>query len=176
MRAYGDLSLALPLGLGQGPSGAFKALDVTMQLLLIAVFWAWYVDAHVPSQVRSLWDHAQSLAYAIVKGNNAALGYAAAAAALPGSWWAPLFGAYVAVNGARLIENGMGAARKSSWDNDDLLAIVSGALIWFATAHLALSALVVRVLLVLFAFSSNWVNWQAKVAGLWATGTGAKRR
>lgn len=148
-----------------------------MWILVSAIAWCWFSDKFIPFDLSKHADHLSGFAYSMIKANNAGAGYAAAAAALPGSWWAPLIGAYLGVNGARLIENGVGAISKKP-DNDDLLAIASGFAIWFLTTHLAASALLARAILVAFSYSCNYVDYQAKwaeaVAG--ATGGAAKAR
>ena len=174
LRAFGDVNIALALGLGGMPGAVFKNLDNAMWILGCAVFWAWYCDAHVPREIASYWGHAQSLSTCIIKAHNAAAGYAAAAIAIPGSFWAPIFGAYVAVNGARLIESGVSAVSKR--DSNSLLAEAAGIWIWLFTTHLQASALGAQALLAAWAFSGNWVNWRGQVDSILANfGAGGKR-
>lgn len=160
LRAFGDINIALALGLGTLPGGVFRSLDQTMLLLCFAVFWSWYCDEHVPKEFQKYWGHAQDLSWSIVKANNAAAGYAAASASV-GGFWAPLFGAWLGCNGARLIENGFGTVSKK-WDANDLLAATSGIFIFTATSHFQASAVTARGLLAAWSFSGNWVDWQAK--------------
>jgi len=111
------------------------------------------------------------LSWAIVKANNASAGYAAAASL--GGFWAPIFGAYVAVNGARLIENGVSGVNKQ--DANSLVAEAAGIFIWFFTTHLAASALTARALLALWAFSGNWISWRGQVDSILSNFRGASR-
>ena len=174
LRAFGDVNIALALGLGGMPGAVFKNLDNAMWILGCAVFWAWYCDEHVPAEISSYWGYAQNLSTCIVKASNAAAGYAAASAAISGSFWAPIFGAYVAVNGARLLENGVSAINKQ--DSNSLLAEAAGIFIWFFTTHLQASALGAQALLAVWAFSGNWINWRGQVDSILAKFGGATKK
>lgn len=174
LRAFGDLNIALALGLGAMPGDVFKNLDHFMYILIAAIAFCWFSDKFIPKDVSGHFNHVSDFAYSMIKANNAGAGYAAAAAALPGSWWAPLIGAYLGVNGARLIEKGVSATSKKP-DNDDLLAIAAGTAIWILTTQLAASALLARAILVLFSYSCNYINYQEKYAEIVSGAvTGAK--
>ena len=166
LRAFGDVHIALALGLGTLGGGVFRALDQAMLMLCGAVFWSWYVEASVPKEVSKYWGNFQDLAWSVVKANNAAAGYAAAGAACPGSFWAPLFGAWVGCNGARLLENGFSAIGKA-WDANDLLAAVSGIFLFVATAHLQASAVTARGLLALWSCRGRGVREGCSTRVFW---------
>ena len=161
LRAFGDVHIALALGLGTLGGGIFRTLDQAMLMLCGAVFWSWYIEASVPKEVSKYWGNFQDLSWSIIKANNAAAGYVAASSAFSGSFWAPLFGAWVGCNGGRLIENGF-SALSQAWDANDLLAAVAGLFLFVATTYLQASAVTARALLVLWSFSGNWVDYQAK--------------
>lgn len=163
LRAFGDLNIALALGLGSMPGEVFKNLDHFMHILVAAIAFCWFSDKFIPGDVSKNFNYISGFCYSMIKANNAGAGYAAAAAALPGSWWAPIIGAYLGVNGARLIENGVSSITKKP-DNDDLLAIAAGTATWILTTHLAASALLARAILVLFHYSTNYINYQDKYA------------
>jgi hypothetical protein len=160
LRAFGDVHIALALGLGTIGGGIFRTLDQAMLMLCGAVFWSWYVEASVPKEISKYWGSFQDLSWSIIKANNAAAGYAAASSAL-GGFWAPLIGAWVGCNGARLLENGFSALSKA-WDANDLLAAVAGLFLFVLSTHLQASAVTARALLAVWSFSGNWVDYQAK--------------
>merc|ERR1719506_2596521 len=79
---------------------------------------------------------------------------------------APLIGAYVAVNGDRLIENGLASLNgKGANDSDSKLALVGGILYLLLTTNffnyiqLGWSVLFVRVFLVWFRISCDYIDY-----------------
>lgn len=162
MRCFGDLSIALALGMGTMPGMVFQNLDWYMNVLVAAIAWTFFVDRFVPANVSSNFSWAYDFAYSVTKANNAGIGYAMVASALPGSFFAPFFGSYLAVNGARLLEKGM-TGLKGSVDNDDVLAIGSGIIIYIVTSEqFGAASSLARALLVIFSFSMKWVNYHSE--------------
>jgi len=159
LRAFGDLSIVLALGMGTMPGLVFQNLDWYMNILIASIAWVWFCDNYIPSNISSNFEHIYNVCYSITKANNAGMGYALVAAALPGSTFAPFFGAYLAVNGARVLENGIKQINKSVDDND-ILAVGSGVIIYLVTSEqLGGAATLARALVVAFSFSQNYVNW-----------------
>jgi len=86
------------------------------------------------------------------------------AAALPDSLAAPFAGAYLAVNGHRILEKGVSAFAVSSYDGDSLLGIVGGALYFALIEYVRVSSLVARVVLILFRLSADYVDYNGLIA------------
>lgn len=159
LRSFGDLSIVLALGMGTMPGLVFQNLDWYMNILVAAIAWSWFSDNYIPSNISNNFEHVYNVCYSITKANNAGMGYALVSAALPGSFFAPFFGAYLAVNGARILENGIGQIRKAI-DNEDILAVGSGVIIYLVTSEqLGGAATLARALVVVFSFSQNYVDW-----------------
>lgn len=159
-RAFGSDGFLLPLVLGGLPSATYKAFDAYLTTIIAAIFFVTVVlDRFVPSNVSDLLAYPTDLAYAVVKGNAAGHGFVMVAAALPDSLAAPLFGAYLAVNGHRMLENGIGALAVSKFDGDNLLGVVGGALYYALIEYGRVSAIQARVLLVVFRVSADYVDY-----------------
>lgn len=159
LRCFGDLSIVVALGMGTMPGMVFQNLDWYMNVLLASIVWTYFADRYVPRDISQHFEHAYNFAYSMTKANNAGIGYVMVQNALPGSFWAPFFGAYLAVNGARLLEKGI-SGLKGSVDNDDILAIGSGLIIYVLTHEACgAAATFARAALVVFSFSMNWINY-----------------
>lgn len=163
IRAFTSLGFALPLALGKLPGGSIpmKSFDQFFVFVLAASLFVMYVYPKVinTNDLKNLSGKALNVFYAIVKGNAAGLGYVMTKEAMGDSMWAPFVGAFVAVNGHRLIEHGVGGAMNAQWDNDTVLAVFGGIIYWALTTHLAMSALVARVCLVGFRAAGDYVNY-----------------
>lgn len=157
-RAFGDLSVCLPLVLGTMPGMAFKNFDWFFWTIVGAMIWCWASDKFIPRDISKHLEWAYKGAYSIIKANNAGIGYAMAESALPGSQIAPWIGAWLGVNGHRCVELGIAGLKPHS-DEDDVLAVSAGIWMGLMTEHLGASRLFVRAFLVVFHFSCHWVNW-----------------
>lgn len=180
LRAFGAVGLALPLLLGQMPSDILKGVDDYAQLVAGAMLLEHFLGMMtLPKPVDQILDHIVAVSYAIVKGNAAAMGYTALQGACPGSYLAPAAGAYIAVNGHRLIENGVSAfGDKLKKDGDAKLAVFSGLLYFLMTSGEvgpAIHVVLARALLVVYRISCDYVDYDdvlAKVEGIFDKATG----
>lgn len=175
LRCFGDLSIVLALGMGTMPGLVFQNLDWYMNVLVAAIVWNYFADKFVPDNICDNLNWAYDFAWSMTKANNAGIGYAMVQQALPGSFFAPFFGAYLAVNGARLLEKGVGAIKGgNSCDNTDVLAIGSGVIIYVLTSEqFGAAATFARAALVVFSFSQNWINYMSYWNKFVASVTGA---
>jgi len=160
VRAFGAMGFALPLVLGGLPSDIIKQMDdYAFYVIAAQVYASFGFSRFLPKVINDLTARLNNLAYYIVKGNLAAQGFAAAGAAISDSTLAPFVGAFLAVKGEKFIENGVHAIGDKTFDEDGLLAIFSGVLIHFGGLYLELSAATARVLLVIFRWSNECVDW-----------------
>lgn len=184
LRAYGSLNVCLALVLGDMPSAGLKNMDNAIYTAIAAMLYVRFVAKQLlPAEVTNYLGHVYDLSYSIVKGNAAGVGYVMAASALPGSVIAPFMGAYLGVQGHRLLENGMKAMNGSSFDNDDLLAVLGGPLFYFVTVYGGCSALVARAALVVLHVSTSYMDYNNALGSVFSSlnsmtgkvGGGAKR-
>jgi hypothetical protein len=160
LRAFGSLNLALAIMLGDMPSAGLKNMDNALYTAVAALLYVRFVAKRLlPAEVSNYLGHVYDLSYSIVKGSHAAAGYAMAAGALPGSVVAPFMGAYLGAQGHRLVEHGLKSMNSSSFDNDDLLGVLGGPLLYAMTVYGGQSAMVARAGLVAFHFSCNYVDY-----------------
>jgi hypothetical protein len=88
-----------------------------------------------------------ALSYCIVKANACAAGYHAFSKAFAGSVVAPFLGAFIATNGHRFIESGMGAFDLNLKNADNKVAVLGGVVIYTLETQLATSTLVSKAVL-----------------------------
>jgi hypothetical protein len=166
LRAYGSAA-CLSLLLGTLPDASYKNLDACVKMCVAALVFVRFVSGYIPAEVSKYTNYLHDLSYSIVKGNAAGVGYGVAAAALSGNQFAGFLGAYVAVQGHRLIEeSGLKSMNKATFDNDDLLAVLGGPLFLLATTQGGASGLVARAVLVLFHISCNYVDYNGALSSV----------
>lgn len=159
VRAFGAIGFALPLVLGGLPGDILKGMDDNAKIVFFAMVWDMLnVTKKAPAAVNNGLDYAEKLAYSIVKANVCAQGYAAASSALSGSFWAPFVGAYVAVQGAKMVEGGVQEINKNTFDEDGLLGLLGGIWLWVGAAHLDVTGLMANVCLAIFHFSNDFID------------------
>jgi hypothetical protein len=160
VRAFGAIGFALPLILGQLPGETLKQMDdYAVYVVAAQIYHSFHFPSFFPQQFNNLTGKLNGIAYYIVKGNVAAQGYAAAAGAIGGSQLAPYVGAYVAVQGARFIESGVGAVDSKTFNEDGLLAILSGPFIQYSGLYLDFTPFMARVTLVCLRWSCEAIAW-----------------
>jgi len=162
LRAFGSYGFLLPLVLGGLPSKTYQSFDSYLLTLAGAIFAVQVVcDRFVPKNIQNYFDKPVDIAYAVVKANACGHGFVMVAAALPDSIAAPFAGAYLAVNGHRVLEKGIEAFATDSYDGDSLLGIVGGFLYYALIEYVRVSSLVARVVLILFRISCDYVDYNA---------------
>lgn len=162
IRAFGAVGLALPLLLGQMPSDVIKGLD-DYAYLVVGAMVVDKIPYHkvFPRSVDDVLDAVINACYAIMKANALVMGYIAFDAATGDSIAAPMAGAYLAVNGHRLLERGVSALTdKIKGDADVRLAIFGGFIYYGVTSGvlggLSLDSQVARALLALYRISMDY--------------------
>jgi hypothetical protein len=161
LRAFGSFGLCVPLILGALPSSMFKQFDQYFLTLAGAmVFVAVVYDRIFTGDLAKHFDKLTNLAYCVVKGNAAGHGYVMVATILPESIAAPFIGTYLAVNGHRILEKGIQTVGASAlFDEDTLLAVFGGFLYYGMIEYVRVSALVARLVLILFRVSCDYVDY-----------------
>jgi len=176
LRGFGSYGFALPLVLGALPSKMYSNFDSNICTIVAAIiFTTCIVDRIIPADMQKYMSKINDFAYCIVKGNAAGHGFVMVAAAVPDSQIAPFVGAYIAVNGHRLLEKGIGAIATASYDGDSLLGIIGGIIYYAAIEYVRVSSLVARVMLIIFRISAEYIDYnsiQANISS--AIGSGSK--
>jgi hypothetical protein len=163
-RAFGSYGFLLPLVLGGLPSKTYQSFDSYLLTLVGAIFFVQVIlDRFVPSNISVYLEKPCEIAYSVVKGNAAGHGFVMVAAALPDSVVAPFAGAYLAVNGHRILEQGVSAFAVSYYDNDSLLGVVGGAIYFALIEYVRVSSLVARVALIVFHISCSYVDYNSMI-------------
>lgn len=166
LRAYGSM-FCLSLLLGTMPDASYKNMDACVKMCVAALVFVRFVSGYIPAEVSKYTNYLNDLSYSIVKGNAAGVGYGVAASALGGNQFAGFMGAYVAVQGHRLLEEaGLKSMNKATFDNDDLLAVLGGPVFFLATTQGGASGLVARAVLVLFHISCNYVDYNGALSSV----------
>jgi hypothetical protein len=169
IRCYAALAFVMPLMLGSLPSGMMKEVDHYAQVVIGAMIFELVPLGSIHPKLNTLVGQLCNISYNIVKANACAAGYGAFAKAFPGSMYAPFLGAFVATNGHKFIENGMGAFDLSLVGNkDNKLAVCGGPLIFIMETQMALSGSVVKGLLSALNISQSYVDYD----GMVKTGSG----
>jgi hypothetical protein len=170
LRAYGSMHLCMNLVMGGMPGDGLKNLDACLKMCFYALAWNQWFSGFIPNEIGGYMGHAYDWSYSIVKGNAAAAGYAVAASALPGNQFAGFLGAYIGVQGHRLVEHGgLKSMNVASFDADDLLAILGGPAFFFMTGNFGASALVARAGLVMLHVSTRYVDYNGMLSGIAGT-------
>lgn len=168
LRAYGSMHLCMNLVMGKMPGQGLRSLDECLKMCFFALMYVKFVaNAAVPENMGNWLGHAYDLSYSIVKGNAAAAGYAIGASALSGNTAGGFLGAYIAVQGHRLLEHGgLKSMNVSTFDADDLLAILGGPLFMVMTGNFACSALVARAGCVALHISTRYVDYNSLLGNI----------
>lgn len=169
LRAFGAVGFCVPLILGKLPSDIFRGVDEYVYLVAAAmIVEAIPYEKYTPAFVDIALLKCQEFSYAIVKGNACAMGFVALQQLTPNSLIAPLIGGYIAVNGDRLLENGLASLNgRGANDSDSKLAVCGSVLYMLLTndcfgyLSLGLSLLAVRVWLVIFRISCDYCDYDA---------------
>jgi hypothetical protein len=161
LRAFGSYGFLLPLGLGALPSKTYLHFDSYLTTLVAAVFFVHVIlDRFIPFEFHRYLEKPIELAYAIIKANACGHGFVMTAGVLPDSQFAPFVGAFVAVNGHRILEHGVnGLSVPFGFDGDFLLGMIGGPLYWALVTHAGCAPVLARVVLLLFRLSCDYVDY-----------------
>jgi len=161
LRGFGSYGFFVPLVLGQLPSKMLKDFDQYFKILIGAqVFVAVVYDRLFPGDIQKHFNAVTNFAYSVIKGNAAGYGYVLVSTALGNSIAAPFIGAYLAVNGHRILEKGIHAVGATThFDADSLLGIFGGLIYYALVEYVRTSALVARIALVAFRISCDYVDY-----------------
>lgn len=159
LRCFGSYGFLLPLVLGALPSKAYANFDSYMLTLGGAIFTVDLVLSRIPSDVMNWLQYPIDITYSVVKANACGHGYVMCAAALPDSVVAPFVGAYLAVNGHRILEHGIGSFGTKKFDGDALLGIAGGLWYFALIEYVRVSSLIARVFLIVFRISCDYVDY-----------------
>lgn len=162
VRAFGAMGFALPLVLGGLPSDIIKQMDdYAMYVVAAQIYNSFQLHKYLPVWFTQITAKLTAVGYYVVKGNLAGQGYVAAQGAIPDSTIAPFVGAFFAVQGHQFVENGFNcsALGKGTFDEDGLLGVFGGALIYLLGAYAEMSVFMCRVTLVVLRWSCEIIDW-----------------
>jgi len=168
VRAYAALAFVMPLLLNGLPSQMMKDMDHFAMMVVAAIVFDKLLDSVSVPYVNDMVDMAADLSYGIMKANACAAGYTAFATAFGGSVCAPFLGAFIATNGHKFVEEGMGALDikvTGAKSKDNKVAVLGGPVLMIMGTHLGQSALVSRATLAGLNCAQNYVDLDAALKG-----------
>jgi hypothetical protein len=141
-----------------------KDIDHYALLVFCAMCFDYVPLGKIHPALDKLVDRLAKFSYAIVKANACAAGYHAFGKAFAGSMVAPFLGAFVAVQGHRFIENGMGAFDLNLKSADNKVGVLGGVVIHMLETHTAASGLVAKATLAGMNCAQGHIDFDGMIA------------
>lgn len=163
MRCIGGYGLLLPLLLGKMPGPFLTEFDMNVYTVLCAIAFVYFLGEFIPDDVSEYLRRFEHLANAIVRANQCGAGYALGKTVFENSIFAPMLCAYIACNGQEFLILGMNSFANSQLDANEILAVFGGPIYWICAVYFALAPLSIRVVLVCFRLSADYIDYDKMI-------------